>query len=520
MPTLSAKSATNGRTSADNNSAASADARQKMLAKLRADFTGREVKYHLADGKTARRVYLDSTASTLQLGIVADVVRRYLPYYANTHSNAHFNAKLSTREFAWAHQTVLDFVGADPHTHGCFFVGSGATGGINRVARTLAHKWRKRDVVITSLMEHHSNDLPHRKNFAKVVHAPLRVTKNGFAEVDIKSIEHALKQYRGRVNYVAVTGVSNVTGIVNPIHDIAELAHQYDTLLVVDAAQMAAHVPIQMSAKQDGKNSPRDLDVLCLSGHKIYAPYSPGAVVTRLDLFRDVPPDEVGGGMVDDVHQDRYLITEKFPDREEAGTPNIVGAVALGTALCALQQIGMPFIEAQENELLRRALNKLTTMPDIVVYGETDPQTARRAGAISLNIRGLHHSLTAAALNDYFNIAVRNACFCAHPYVRKMISEDLSTQTEGLSNEELEALADAQRGMVRASFGIYNDARDADALVDALQKICADKEFYSAQYQRIPDAARGDEYRHKTFRFDSREVFSAEAEVRRWLNGG
>ncbi|MDD9822083.1 MAG: aminotransferase class V-fold PLP-dependent enzyme [Gammaproteobacteria bacterium] len=485
--------------------------RQQMLDKLRASTTGLEVQYQLATGETTRRIYLDSTASTLQLGVVADVLRDYLPHYANTHSDAHFNAKLSTREFAWAHDMTLDFVGASPDTHGCFFVGSGATGGINRVARTLARKWPERDVVVTTVMEHHSNDLPHRKNFARVVHAPVTVTDSGFGCADVARIAQALEQHAGRVNYVAVTGVSNVTGIVNPIHDIAELAHKHGAILVVDAAQMAAHVPIRMSGND---NPARDLDIVCLSGHKIYAPSSPGAVVTRRDLFAGVEPDEVGGGMVDDVYLDRYLSTDKFPDREEAGTPNIIGGIALATSLAALQKIGMDFIAAEETALINRAVAELSAIDDVVVYGETDTAKCKRAGAISINIRGMHHALTAAILNDYFNIAVRNACFCAHPYVREMIADDLGEQMDGLTNEELEALAEMHRGMVRASFGIYNTARDVDALSAALQKICADKEFYQAQYHATDC---GDAYIHNTFAFDSRTVFSAKDAVEDWF---
>ncbi len=485
---------------------------QKMLDKLKASTTGIDVQYQLAGGEKTRRIYLDSTASTLQLGLVKDVMEKYMPYYANTHTHVHFNAKLSTREFEWAHDMVLAFVGADPKTHGCFFVGSGTTGGINRAARTLARKWPKRDVVITTIMEHHSNDLPHRKNFNKVVHVPVKVTESGFGCADLERIEQALVEYGERVNYISVTGVSNVTGIVNPIHDIAELAHRHGALIMVDAAQMAAHVPIQVSGHD---NPARNLDIVCLSGHKIYAPSSPGVVVTRLDLFSGVEPDEVGGGMVDDVYLDRYLSTDKFPDREEAGTPNIAGAIALASVLHALKKIGMNFIDEEETRLINHAIAKLGKIDGVVVYGDTGK--CRRAGAISINIRGMHHSLTAAILNDYFNIAVRNACFCAHPYVREMIADDLGEQMDGLSNEELEALAELHRGMVRASFGLYNGYEDVDALADALRQISADKAYYQGQYHQSETC---DEYFHNTFTFDSVPVFSARDEVNRWLGVG
>lgn len=483
---------------------------QALIARLRESTTGIDVQYELATGERRRRVYLDSTASTLRLGIVHDVMEKFMPYYANTHTTVHFNAQLSTREFAWAHNMVLDFVAADRTQYGSFFVGSGTTGGINRIAYTLRAKRPQRDVVITSIMEHHSNDLPHRKHFAKVVHIPVRVSACGMGCVDLQRLEAALQEYGERVNYVSVTGVSNVTGIVNPIYEVAELAHRYGTLILVDAAQMAAHVPIQMSGHS---NPDCDLDMVVMSGHKIYTPASPGVVVTRRALFHGVEPAEVGGGMVDEVHTEHYSATENFPDREEAGTPNIAGAIALATVMYTLQKIGMRAIATEEQAIVDYAVAQLVNNKEVVVYGCTDTKQYQRTGAVSLNIRGMHHSLSAAILNDYFNIAVRNACFCAHPYVREMISEDLGEQMEGLSNEELEALADLQRGMVRASFGIYNTREDVDALVLAVRTITENKDYYRAHYHQRSCT----NYFHNSFEFDSTPLFSAPQEVERWL---
>jgi len=482
-----------------------------MIDKLRQTTVGIDVAYPLATGETSRRIYLDSTASTLQLGVVQQVMAKYLPYYANTHTNVHFNAKLSSHEFEWAHQMMLDFVDADPEHYGSFFVGSGTTGGINRIAHTLSRKRPERDVVITTIMEHHSNDLPHRKHFKEVVHVPVKVTEKGFGAVDVSKIEEALKKYGDRVNYVSVTGVSNVTGIINPIYDIAELAHKYGTLILVDAAQMAAHVPIKMSGHD---NPARNLDMVAMSGHKIYTPASPGVVVTRLDLFTEVEPETVGGGMVTDVHVDRYDSTESFPDREEAGTPNIAGAIALASVLYTLKKVGMDNIDQEEQALVDYAIEKMKDIEGVVIYGQNDTSDCRRTGAVSVNIRGMHHSLTAAILNDYHNIAVRNACFCAHPYVREMISDDLTEQMgDTLSNDELEALAELHRGMVRASFGIYNTKDDVDLLAAALKDIAERQDFYKNQYKQ----ADCDNFFHKSFSFDSSPVFSAQHEVDRWL---
>ena len=481
-----------------------------LLEKLGRQAVGLDTHYQLATGAVSRRVYLDSTASTLRLQVVQDVIDKYQPYYSNTHSLVHFGAKLSTSEYAWAHDMVLRFVRADADVYTAFFAGHGTTAGINRVAQTLSAQRPDRDVVITSIMEHHSNDLPHRKHHRKVVHVAADAGSTAMGCVSLPGIEAALKEHGNKVNYVAITGVSNVTGLINPVHELAELAHRYGALLVVDAAQMIAHMPVQMSGNADPAH---DLDVLVFSGHKIYAPGSPGVVVARKELFSGVEPLEVGGGMVDDVWLDRYSATAKLPDREEAGTPNICGAIGLAAALYALDRVGMQTIFEEECQLVRYTLAKLREIDGIVIYGDDDFERCRRAGAMSFNIRGVHHGLTGAILNDYFNIAVRNECFCAHPYVREMITEVLAGEDDNLSNEELEALAELQRGMVRASFGIYTTKDDIDALADALRDISSNRQFYEDVYAQRDN----DDYVHKTFTFDHTRVFSVRAEVDAWL---
>ena len=488
--------------------------RHARLARLAADAVGLDLEIPVASGGQRRRIYLDSTASTLRLGVVQDALDRYQPYYANSHSTVHFSARLSTREYQWAHEMVLRFLRADPALYTAFFVGSGTTGAMNRIAATLARRMPERDVVITSLMEHHSNDLPHRKHFKTVVHAGTAPGASSMGVVDVGAIEKALKSHAGRVAYVSVTGVSNVTGIVNPIHDIAALAHAHGALMVVDGAQMVAHVPVQMCGNTDPA---RDIDILAFSGHKIYAPGSPGVVVARRDLFEGHEPVEVGGGMVDDVWIDRYTPTATLPDREEAGTPNITGAIGLGAALYALDSIGMDVVFDDETRLMNRAVSALCAMEDIVVYGCTDTAHSPRAGALSFNVRGMHHALTAAILNDHFAIAVRNQCFCAHPYVREMITEALAAaDIDGLTNEQLEALAEMQRGMVRASFGIYTTDADVDALVAALREIAANRARYEAEYEALPDGS----FRHKTFRFEPDRAFNVAGAVESWFAVG
>ena len=164
-------------------------------------------------------------------------------------------------------------------------------------------------------------------------------------------------------------------------------------------------------------------------------------------------------------------------------------------------------LHEEECQLIEYALGKLQRVPDLDVYGETDSTLCKRTGAISFNIKRMDHALTAAVLNDYFNVAVRNECFCAHPYVREMIM--LSLTEEDLTDEELEELADLQQGMVRASFGIYNTETDVDALVGALERISADKEKFLELYRRLENG----DYAHKSFTFDPEKVFSVKSAV-------
>lgn len=473
----------------------------RLLEWLRAGTIGIDTEYPIVGGRRTRRIYLDSTATSLRLGPVQEVLNAFQPHYANTHSSLHYGARLSSDAYAWAHETVLSFVGARLPEWTCFFAGNGATGAINRIAQSLRAARPERDTVITTVMEHHSNDLPHRKHFAQVIHLPVVTRNSGLGAVDLEKLERELRAQRGRVNYVAVTGVSNVTGIVNPIHEIARIAHRYDTLIVVDAAQMVAHVPLQMSGHA---NPAEDLDVITFSGHKVYAPGSPGVVVARSSLFSSVEPVEVGGGMVEDVWVDRYVPTQRMPDREEAGTPNIIGAIGLGVALNVLQRIGMKNVQAEEERLLEYLLNRLAKNPGVIVYGDTDARASKRAGAVAFNIEDVDHALTAAILNDHFNIAVRNECFCAHPYVREMIMFALEEMIDGLSSEELERRADEQRGMVRASFGIYTTLEDVDRLVEAVKQIAEERETFAAQYERLPNG----DYRHLSFQVDVSKFFS------------
>ncbi len=464
------------------------------LKQLQSRFFGLNTEYPLATGANKRRIYLDSSASSLMLEPAWRATEAFLAHYANTHTSVHTGAKITADTMAWAQRTVLDFVGAPTDEYVALFLGSGTTAVANRVASGLAQLRPERDMVLVSLMEHHSNDLPHRRHARHLEHIPLEGEGAHPGAVSISALKQLLEHHQGRINYIAVTGVSNVTGIANPLKEIAALAHAHDAYLVVDGAQMTAHAPIDLAAL--------DIDAYMFSGHKIYAPGSPGVLIAKRSLLSAMTPNELGGGMVSAVTRAGYDLAEDLNDREQAGTPNIVGTVLLANALSVLNEIGMQEIAHHEQKLTTWAISQLKQCQSIRIYG--DQQQARR-GSLSFNLANIGHGLTAAILNDYHGIAVRNQCFCAHPYVQSMLMEEfLSLDTEQYNNEELSRLLNSKRGMVRASFGLYTTQEDIQTLTKALLDIEKHIDHYRPLYIEHDDGS----YQHKTFHPDTSNIFN------------
>ena len=483
-----------------------------LLEKIRSDFLGLDTEYVSALGKRSRRIYLDSTASSLMLRPTARIMIDFLEHYSNTHSKLHHSAHISTLAYEWVHQRILRFVGADPDIYTCFFTGSGTTAGINRMARVFRDLDPDRDEAIISIMEHHSNDLPHRKHMRKVIHVPVENLNENRICISLPKLEAALRSSGGKVNYVSITAVSNVTGIINPIHDIARLAHRYGARIIVDGAQSVAHLATRMHHPEDPDAS---IDALVFSGHKTYTPGSPGVVIARKADLAAIEPEEVGGGMVERVLEDRYQVKTRFPDREEAGTPNIPGAIALGATIEILDRIGMETLNEEEDQIMAAAMEMLASLPEVIVYGGTNLKNCPRAASISFNIRDIDHGLVAAILNDHFNIAVRNQCFCAHPYVKQMMENDLK-QTFGpidFGNMSPEFMRKA--GMVRASFGLYSTLADVRALEQGLRAIIADIDSYASEYR----INKTNDYVHKSYNLDYAEIFDVKRAVDAYLEG-
>jgi selenocysteine lyase/cysteine desulfurase len=469
------------------------------LPVIQKQFVGVDTQYKLVDGDSSQRIYLDSAASCLMLKPALKAGIKFLEHYSNTHSNIHFSAKVTNSSYQWAHKKILDFVSANSDDYSAIFIGSGATAAINRAAKLFRQQRPEKNGVLISIMEHHSNDLPHRMHHDFYHHIPCVGSDKDLGAVCLKSLKILLKEKQNTINYIAVTAASNVTGIVNPIHDIAELAHEYGAMIIVDASQYAAHKPLQIN---DSNNPARALDALVLSGHKLYSPGSPGVLVIRNSLLSSSVPVELGGGMVDTVYTDEYISLNEFPDREEAGTPNIFGAITLAMTLDVLDRLDMSEVARHEKKLLEHLFDLLKKIPDLVIYGDNNLSLYPRTATISFNLAGVDHELLACILNDYFNIAVRNECFCAHPYVREMILKELWEIDPDSKDEEIES----KKGMVRASFGLYNTMDHVNALAQALFDISTNKEFYQKQYLLQSNG----HYKHKSYQMRELDLLHPE----------
>lgn len=448
----------------------------QLLNDYRPLFVGLDALIPFMDGTCRCYTNLDNAASTPPLKAVQQSVDDFLVYYSSVHRGTGFKSQLSTLVYEQTRHIVLNFVGADPNDFTCIF-GKNTTEAINKLARRFPFD-SHRNIVLTSGMEHHSNDLPWRAA-AQVIHVGL--TPDG--KLDENDFDEKLSHHAGRVALVAITGASNVTGFINPIHRLARKAHAAGAMLLVDCAQLAPHRKINLLPL----DHPEHLDFITISAHKMYAPYGTGALIGRKDIFMQGDPDMTGGGTVEIVTLDSVTWSAP-PEREEAGSPNTVGAVALAAAIRQLESVGMAEVAHHEAALTSYMLDGLNRIQGVTVFGENDPATAaERLGVIPIQLDKVPHFLAAAILGYEFGIGVRSGCFCAHPYILHLL---------GLSQEEA---AEVRRrmmagdrsdmpGLIRASFGLYNTLEDVDRLLDAVSRIIQGD--YQGNY--VQDKASGE----------------------------
>ena len=382
-------------------------------------------------------VYLDNAATTQKPQVVLDALMAY--YHednANVHRGVHTLAERATAAYEASREKLRQFINAKSTKEVLFT--RGTTTGLNWVGRFAEQVLEPGDEVVISIMEHHSNIIPWqeacKKTEAKLVYAYL---KDG--QLDMEDLANKITE---KTKFVSLAQVSNVLGCINPVKEIAKLAHQVGAYMVVDGAQSAPHMAIDV---QD-----LDCDFFTLSGHKMLGPTGIGVLYGKEEILNRMNPIEFGGEMIDFVYEQEATWKE-LPWKFEAGTPNIAGAIALGAAVDYLSALGMENIHAYEQELVDYVLPKLQAIDGLTVYGPEDP--SQHAGVIAFNIDGLHPHDVATAL-DYEGVAVRAGHHCAQPLINHL----------GISSA------------ARASFYIYNTKEDCDKLVEA---ILATKEFFN-----------------------------------------
>jgi len=424
---------------------------------IRDAFVGVERVVPVSGGRARTYVNLDNAATTPAFRDVSDSVSEFLEWYGSVHRGTGAKSRVSSHWYERTREIVADFVGADLDYHTVILT-CGTTGAVNKLARTISA--RGRPLVLCTFMEHHSNLLPWREH-CRVVCADVRPD----GSLDLDDLEAQLVRHHGEVRLVAVTGASNVTGLMPPIHSIARLAHEHGAEVFVDGAQLVPHRPVRMGVPGE----PESLDYLAFSAHKMYAPFGTGALVGKAATFADATPEGVGGGTVNLVTPDKVLWAG-VPAREEPGTPNVVGAVALAKSICMLQEIGMERVALHDSAMRRRIVRALDGIPGVRLFGEPAADDHDRLGVVSFLADGVSHGLLAAALGHEWGVAVRHGCFCAHPYIMRLLGIGESEMSEFLRQA---GENDHSRfpGLVRVSVGLYNTPGEVDYLAEAVSSI-------------------------------------------------
>lgn len=423
---------------------------------------GAETKILLSNGQQVTAINFDNAATTPPFTSVLQSVVTFSPWYSSIHRGTGYKSQYSSELYEKSRDIIRSFVKAEPSNTVIYVKNTSEA--INKLSYRLYHK-NRHSIVLSTHMEHHSNDLPWRSNYEVDY---IKVDENG--RLSMHDLERKLHKYRRKVALVTVTGASNVTGYKNLIHDIAELVHDYGAKLMVDAAQLMGHAPVDMKAD----SSSNHIDYMAFSAHKMYAPFGTGVLIGPECDFEKGEPEYKGGGTIDIVTHDLIRWAEP-PHKDEAGTPNLMGVIALSETVRCLENIGMSNLEAYELSLVEYALSSLKKVPDIQFY--CDDEIRDRVSIIPFNINGIHHQAVAAALSAEAGIAVRSGCFCSQPYVQKLLSVPRNEIRKHIKHPEL-----PRPGMVRLSFGLYNNYDEIDILVNKLCEISANKELYQERY--------------------------------------
>jgi cysteine desulfurase/selenocysteine lyase len=380
-------------------------------------------------------VYLDNAATTQKPLQVLDAMREeYLNVNANVHRGVHYLSQQATDLHEAARERVRQFIHADK-TEEIVFT-RGTTEAINLVAASFCEsQMQEGDEVLVTEMEHHSNivswQLQAMKRGIKVRHLPM--TDDG----RLPSVENIARQLTERTRLVSVAHVSNVLGTVNPVADIIRVAHERGIPVLVDGAQSAPHMKIDVKAM--------DCDFFAFSGHKMYGPTGIGVLYGKEEWLEKLPPYQGGGEMIDKVTWEKTTF-ERLPFKFEAGTPDYVATHGLATAIDYMESLGLDAIQRHEQELTRYCMEQLQTIDGMRIYGPMD--ASKKDAVVSFNVGTIHH-LDMGTLLDRLGIAVRTGHHCAQPLMDRL----------------------AISGTVRASFALYNTKEEIDTLVAGIRRV-------------------------------------------------
>ncbi|OII62822.1 cysteine desulfurase [Streptomyces sp. CC53] len=417
---------------------------------------GRDVTVPLVTGGEVTYAPLDYAASAPALQRVWDDVAAYAPYYGSVHRGAGYLSQLSTDLFERSRSTVHAFLGCRPGDQVVFT--RSTTDSLNLLAGALPDGCE----VFVFETEHHAALLPWRGHRVTCLDAP------GTPREAVESLERALA---AREPYgpalVCVTGASNVTGELWPVRELAAAAHAHGARIVLDAAQLAPHRPVDVAAL--------DVDWVALSGHKLYAPFGAGVLAGRADWLRAAEPYLAGGGASRSVvrRPDGGLEADWHDTaaRHEAGSPNVIGAYALASACRTLTEAGFEALAARERELVARLRAGLAEVPQVRVlslFGDDAP----RVGVVSFVVDGWNSSHVAAALSAEYGIGVRDGLFCAHPLVRRLLGGAPEAPAECGAPDP--APGDGPLNAVRVSFGAGTPDEHVDRFLRAVKELVRD----------------------------------------------
>ena len=402
------------------------------------------------DGEERPYLSLDSAASTAALPAVGQRVSDFLPWYSSVHRGAGYKSQMATAAYEEAREAAMRFAGRTGSDDVAILCRN-TTEAINHLAYRL--RLSPDDVILTTVVEHHANLLPWARHGGPRRYVECDVSGRFTADDVVAALDVA-----PRPRLLAITGATNVTGWLPPIDEIIAAAHARDVPVLVDAAQLAAHRPMPVAA-----------DFLAWSGHKMYAPFGAGVLIGPRATFTEGDPFLAGGGAVDLVDLDEVVWTDP-PEREEAGSPNVIGAVALGTAITELEGIGWEAITAHEIELATRLRAGLAAIDGIRLLGPPLDETT--LAVATFTVADTPHALVAARLSAEFGIGVRHGCFCAHPYLIRLL--DLPPdEVERYRRDVLAGDRTRIPGAVRASAGISVTPEEIDRFLAAVTVIAA-----------------------------------------------